>query len=193
LKEVINETIKNPIIPQYTKDFWIVFSKRGGWRLGLLRRVVASLVEIGCQEAWKLPCRAEAFQAVGCKQVDEWLARIKSAVEEICVSLDDVNGTDGMKPKAASPMMMLSWKPGRHQFHEDRDPTKPMSSKITLAEACGGQKNWKNALPSAAKRDPKTQEDTYSIAYTPEEKKKGKEEDRTMDRNHLKIRRIWAA
>ena len=79
-----------------------------------------------------------------------------------------------MKLTAASPMMMLSWKPGRHQFHEDRDPTKPMSSKITLAEACGGQKNWEDALPSAAIPDAKTQEDTYSIAYTPEEKEDGK-------------------
>ena len=143
-------------------------------RLGLKRRVVASLVEIGCQKAWKLPCRAEAFQAVGCKQVDEWLALIDSAVEKICVVLNDVNGRNGMKPKAASPMMMSSWKPARHQFHEDRDPSKPMSSNITLAEACVGQNNWEDALPFAAKPDAKTQEDTYSIAYTPEEKEDGK-------------------
>ena len=106
--------------------------------------------------------------------MDEWRALIDSAVEEICVSLDDVNGTDGMKPKAASPMMMLSWKPGRHQFHEDRDPTKPMSSKITIAEACGRQNNWEDALPFEAKPGAKTPEDTYSDDYTPEEKKKGK-------------------
>ena len=166
--------MKNPNIPQYKKDFWIVFSKRGGWRLGLLRRAVASLVEIGCQEAWKLPCRAEAFQAVGCKQVDEWLDRIKSAVEEICVSLDDVNGTDGMKPKAASPMMMASWKPGRQEFHEDRDPTKPMSSKITLIEAGVGPDNWEDALPSAVNPDAKTPEEIWSDAYTEEEKEDGK-------------------
>ena len=143
-------------------------------RLGLKTRLVVSLVEIGCQKAWKLPCRAEAFQAVGCKQVDEWRALIDSAVKKIRKVLDKVKKRNGMKPKAASPMMMSSWKPARQEFHEDRDPSKPMSSNITLTEACVGQDNWEDALPFAAKRDPKTQEDTYSIAYTPEEKEDGK-------------------
>ena len=169
-----NEIDEDPNIPQYMKDLWIVFSKRGGERIGLKRRAGASLVEIGCQEEWGLPCEAEAFQAVGCKQVDEWLALIESAVENICVFLNTVNGLDGMKPKAARPMMMLSWKPARHQFHEDRDPSKPMSSKITAAEAYVGQNNWEDALPFEAKPGAKTPEDTYSDDYTPEEKKKGK-------------------
>ena len=173
LRELFKEIDEHPDIPQYYKDLWKVF-RGDAMRLGLKTRLVVSLVEIGCQKAWKLPCRAEAFQAVGCKQVDEWRALIDSAVKKIRKVLNKVKKRNGMKPKAASPMMMLSWKPGRHQFHEDRDPTKPMSSKITLAEACGGQDNWEDALPSAAKRDPKTQEDTYSKDYTTEEKEDGK-------------------
>ena len=173
LRELFKEIDEHPNIPQYYKDLWKVF-RGDAMRLGLKTRLVVSLVEIGCQKAWKLPCRAEAFQAVGCKQVDEWRALIDSAVKKIRKVLDDVKKRNGMKPKAASPMMMSSWKPARQEFHEDRDPTKPMSSNITLTEACVGQKNWEDALPSAAKRDPKTQEDTYSIAYTPEEKEDGK-------------------
>ena len=79
-----------------------------------------------------------------------------------------------MKPKAASPMMMSSWKPGRQEFHEDRDPSKPMSSNITLTEACVGPNNWKDALPSAVNPDAKTPEEIWSDAYTPEEKDDGK-------------------
>ena len=173
LRELFKEIDEHPDIPQYYKDLWKVF-RGDAMRLGLKTRLVVSLVEIGCQKAWKLPCRAEAFQAVGCKQVDEWLARIDSAVKKIRKFLNKVKKRNGMKPKAASPMMMSSWKPGRQEFHENRDPTKPMSSNITLTEACVGQKNWEDALPFAAKRDPKTQEDTYSIAYTPEEKEDGK-------------------
>ena len=173
LRELFKEIDEHPDIPQYYKDLWKVF-RGDAMRLGLKTRLVVSLGEIGCQKAWKLPCRAEAFQAVGCKQVDEWRALIDSAVKKIRKVLDDVKKRNGMKPKAASPMMMSSWKPGRQEFHEDRDPSKPMSSKITLTEACVGQNNWEDALPFAAKRDPKTQEDTYSIAYTPEEKEDGK-------------------
>ena len=70
-------------------------------------------------------------------------------------------------------MMMQSWKPGRREFHEERncDPPLPMSSQITVAESIVGEGNWVDSLPFAAKpNDPNAM---WSTEYTQEHKDGG--------------------
>ena len=70
---------------------------------------------------------------------------------------------------------MQSWKPGRREFHEERncDPPLPMSSQITVAESMVGEGkgNWVDSLPFAAKPNDPTA--TYSTDYKKEKKDGG--------------------
>ena len=171
--------INDQNVPWVVKDLWHILRERGGERL-FKRKIWLHLAEIGAQQLLitqpALPCEGEGFLAAG-RLVERWTAEVESVKGEIIAFLEKFLETQpGLeKIKAASPMMMQSWKPGRREFHEERncDPPLPMSSQITVAESIvgEGEGNWVDSLPFAAKpNDPNA---TYSTDYTKEQKDGG--------------------
>ena len=171
--------INDQNVPWVVKDLWHILRERGGERL-FKRKIWLHLAEIGAQQLLitqpALPCEGEGFLAAG-RLVERWTAEVESVKGEIIAFLEKFLKTQpGLeKIKAASPMMMQSWKPGRREFHEERncDPPLPMSSQITVAESMvgEGEGNWVDSLPFAAKpNDPNA---TYSTDYTKEQKDGG--------------------
>ena len=171
--------INDQNVPWVVKDLWRILRERDGERLfkrKIWLHLTAHLTEIGTQQFLitqpALSCEGEGFLAGG-RQVERWQALVESVRGEIIDFLKTQPWLE--KIKAAHPMMMQSWKPGRREFHEERncDPPLPMSSQITVAESIvgEGEGNWVDSLPFAAKpNDPNA---TYSTGYTQEHKDGG--------------------